>query len=220
MTRGGDKVALVYTWFAVIDEKGHVSDLEHQPLDAGQVLRRMCRGNLVGNGSSPLMRKAAVLEAGGFDSGLRAAHAQGCEDLLLYFRISERHEFAVVPEHLTGYRRHPETMSEDSLQMLRSYQLVTHEMYRKYPAYAEEIRGGEIDLADWLIRKALRKFRFIAAAAIFTHIARSDLRFSLAGFLPALLRRARKKLSAGPQQGQFPQSSPVFPIGAPSEAGL
>ncbi|HEX4637311.1 MAG TPA: glycosyltransferase, partial [Rhizomicrobium sp.] len=88
LMRGGEKVALVYTWFAVIDERGHVNDLEHRPLDAGQVLKRMCGGNLVGNGSSPLLRKSAVLEAGGFESGLRAAHAQGCEDLLLYFRIS------------------------------------------------------------------------------------------------------------------------------------
>src|SRR5207253_768829 len=83
-----------------------------------------------------------VLEAGGFESGLRAVHAQGCEDLLRYFRISERYDFAVVPEYLTGYRRHPETMSEDSLQMLWSYQLVTKEMYRKYPQYAEVIQGG------------------------------------------------------------------------------
>ena len=204
-------MGLVYTWFAVIDEKGQVSDLEHQPLDAGQVLRRMCRGNLVGNGSSPLLRRSAILEAGGFDPGLRK-HAQDARTVT-YFRISERHEFALVPEHLTGYRRHPETMSEDSLQMLRSYQLRPWGPPGKYPAYAEEIRGGEIDLADWLIRKALRKFHFAAAAAIFTHIARSDLKFSVAGFLPALLRRARKKLATGPQQDEALQSTLQLPSG-------
>lgn len=219
MARGGEKVAIVYTWFAVIDEQGHVSDLEHRPMDAGQVLRRMCRGNLIGNGSSPLLRKTAILEAGGFDSGLRAARAQGCEDLLLYFRISERHEFAVVPEHLTGYRRHPDTMSEDSLQMLRSYQMVTKEMVRKYPDYAEEIEAGEADLAGWLIRKALRKLRLAAAAAILIHIARSDPKFGLA-FVPALLRRAGRRLLNGPQTGPIPSDSPSFPTGAPSEVGF
>jgi len=219
MTRGGEKVALVYTWFAVIDEQGNVNDLDHQPRDSGQVVRRMCRGNLVGNGSSPLMRKQAILEAGGFESSLRAAHAQGCEDLLLYFRISERHEFAVVPEHLTGYRRHAETMSEDSLQMLRSYQLVTQEMYRKYPQYAEEIHAGETDLADWLIRRALRRLRLGAAIGIFIHIARSDVKFGLAAFLPGLLLRAGRKLFSDPPPDQTSPGPSTFHIGSPSEVG-
>jgi glycosyltransferase involved in cell wall biosynthesis/peptidoglycan/xylan/chitin deacetylase (PgdA/CDA1 family) len=221
LRQAGEKTALVYTWFAVIDSDGHVRDLEHQPRDAGQVLRRMCRGNLVGNGSSALMRKSAIVEAGGFDSGLRSAHAQGCEDLLLYFRIAERHDFALVPEHLTGYRRHPETMSEDALQMLRSYHLVTREMYRKYPVYADEIRLGEADLADWLMRKALRKLRLNTAVAIFTHIARTDLRYSLAKFLPGLFARGGRKLLATQRRGAGKQTPPAFQIGSPGnvEAG-
>jgi hypothetical protein len=92
-------------------------------------------------------------------------------------------------------------------------------MYRKYPGYAEDIYRGEIDLADWLIRKALRKFRFAAAAAIFAHIARSDLKFGLTGFLPALLRRVGKKMRGGPQPDTLPQSPTSFPTRAPSEAG-
>jgi glycosyltransferase involved in cell wall biosynthesis/peptidoglycan/xylan/chitin deacetylase (PgdA/CDA1 family)/SAM-dependent methyltransferase len=217
MSQGGAKVALVYTWFAVIDEKGNVRDLEHQPLDCGPVLQRMCRGNLVGNGSSPLMRKSAILEAGGFDPGLRSAHAQGCEDLLLYFRISERHEFAVVPEHLTGYRRHADAMSEDALQMLRSYRLVAEEMSQKYPEYLADIRFGEANLADWLIRKALRKCRFGLAAEIFSHIAHTDLRFSLATFLPGVLMRGGLMLVRPARTGPKPIASLTFGIGSPTD---
>lgn len=217
LNRGGPKVALVYTWFAVIDEKGSVRDLEHRPLDSGTVLRRMCAGNLVGNGSSPLMRKSAILEAGGFDPGLRSAHAQGCEDLLLYFRISERHEFAVVPEHLTGYRRHADAMSEDALQMLRSYRLVAEEMHQKYPEYRADIRFGEANLADWLMRKALRKFRFGLAAEIFSHIAHTDLRFSLATFLPGVLLRGGRRLVKPPRTASEPLASLTFGIGSPTD---
>jgi glycosyltransferase involved in cell wall biosynthesis/peptidoglycan/xylan/chitin deacetylase (PgdA/CDA1 family)/SAM-dependent methyltransferase len=215
MHKEGEGTALVYTWFAVIDEYGNVRDLEHRPLDSGHVLRRMCRGNLVGNGSSPLMRKSAIQEAGGFEPGLRSAHAQGCEDLLLYFRIAERHEFAVVPEHLTGYRRHSATMSEDSLQMLRSYHLVTREMHRKHPEYAEEIRLGEADLADWLIRKALRNLRLDTAIAIFAHIARTDLRYIVAKFIPGLFLRAGRILFGTPRIGAGSQMPPTFQIGSP-----
>jgi glycosyltransferase involved in cell wall biosynthesis/peptidoglycan/xylan/chitin deacetylase (PgdA/CDA1 family) len=217
MHKQGERTALVYTWFAVIDECGNVRDLEHRPSDTGQVLRRMCRGNLVGNGSSPLMRKSAILDAGGFEPGLRAANAQGCEDLLLYFRIAERHEFAVVPEHLTGYRRHSATMSEDSLQMLRSYHLVTKEMYRKYPEYAQEIRLGETDLADWLIRKALRNFRLDTAIAICAHIARTDLRYGLAKFVLGLLLRGWRILLGTPRTGAVSQMPPTFYIGSPGD---
>jgi glycosyltransferase involved in cell wall biosynthesis len=208
--------ALVYTWYAIIDERGNVCRLDHRPDDAGQVVRRMCRGNLIGNGSSPLIRKSAILEAGGYDSGLRSAHAQGCEDMLLYFRIAERHEFAVVREHLTGYRHHPETMSEDSLQMLRSYRLVTREMYHKYPVYAEEILSGEVDLADWLIRKALRNSRLASAAEIFIYVARADLRCAVALLLPGLLSRAVRKFFCRPQATREQRAATLFDIGSPS----
>jgi glycosyltransferase involved in cell wall biosynthesis/peptidoglycan/xylan/chitin deacetylase (PgdA/CDA1 family) len=218
MMRGGERTALVYTWFAMIDEHGNVYDLDHQPQDSGRVLRRMCRRNLVGNGSSPLMRKQAVLEAGGFEPGLRAQHGQGCEDLLLYFRIAERHEFAVVPEHLTGYRRHRENMSENSLQMLRSHHLVTEEMHRKYPEYAGEIHAGEIDLVAWLIRRALRQFRIVSALNIFIHIAPSDMKFILAVFTPSLFLRAWRKWRDAPMVRQKPQLL-SFHIGSPNKVG-
>jgi len=71
---------------------------------SGTVAYEMCRGNFIGNGSAVLMRKNAIQEAGGYDSSLRARSAEGLEDWLLYFRISTRHQFAVVAEHLTGYR--------------------------------------------------------------------------------------------------------------------
>ena len=214
MHQGGERVGLVYTWCAVIDEHGNVLDLAHRPLDAGPVLRRMCRGNVIGNGSSPLMRKSAILEAGGFESGLRAARAQGCEDALLYFRISERHEFAVVQEHLTGYRRHHEAMSEDSLQMLRSYHIVTAEMRRKYPEYTEVIRLGEADLADWQMYKALRRFRFGEAFAVFFHIARTNRWYGLAKILPSLLLRSAKVLLSASRTGGESQMLPTFHIGS------
>lgn len=174
--RGGPRVALVYSWYAVIDQEGRVVESNHRPRDEGDVLARMCRGNLIGNGSSPLMRKAAVLEAGGYCSRLREQRAQGCEDLLLYFRIAERHDFAVVPAFLTGYRRLPEAMSADVTQMLRSYRLVGEEMRRKYPRHAQEVRRGEIELAGWLFWKAIRNRKLGAALELLAEIAKLDAR--------------------------------------------
>jgi glycosyltransferase involved in cell wall biosynthesis/peptidoglycan/xylan/chitin deacetylase (PgdA/CDA1 family)/SAM-dependent methyltransferase len=205
--RGGPRVALVYSWYAVIDQEGRVVETSHRPRDAGDVLARMCRGNLIGNGSSPLMRKAAVLEAGGYCSRLREQRAQGCEDLLLYFRIAERHDFAVVPAFLTGYRRLPEAMSADVTQMLRSYRLVGQEMRRKYPRHAQEVRRGEIELAAWLFWKATRNRQPGAALELLAEIARLDARHA-ARTAVGLARKGLGRLGGLKRRGSPPP--PLF----------
>jgi glycosyltransferase involved in cell wall biosynthesis/SAM-dependent methyltransferase len=204
--RGGPRVALVYSWYAVIDQEGRVVETSHRPRDEGDVLARMCRGNLIGNGSSPLMRKAAVLEAGGYCSRLREQRAQGCEDLLLYFRIAERHDFAVVPAFLTGYRRLPEAMSADVTQMLRSYRLVGEEMKRKYPRHAQEVRRGEVELAAWLFWKATRNRQPGAALELLAEIARLDAR-SAARTAAGLARKGLGRLGRPKRRGSPP---PLF----------
>jgi glycosyltransferase involved in cell wall biosynthesis len=152
----GEAVALVYTWFATIDEAGRIIAQDNSSDEEGNVLRRMCMGNLVGNGSSPLMRKQAVVEAGGYDSSLRAQGAEGCEDLKLYFTIAECHRFAVVREHLTGYRWTPENMSSDGRKMLRSYDLVMDPLRAKYPQYMAEFEWGRTFLIGWLFDRAVK----------------------------------------------------------------
>ena len=89
------------------------------PASRGCPLRRRCAGselcvsNFIGNGSAALVRRQALIDADGFDSRLRAAGAEGCEDYLLYFRVAERYHFAVVPEPLVGYRYLPNNMSSN-----------------------------------------------------------------------------------------------------------
>jgi glycosyltransferase involved in cell wall biosynthesis len=170
LCRAGEAVALVYTWFATIDEQGRIIAQDNSSDEEGDVLRRMCKGNLVGNGSSPLMRKTAVLEAGGYDPGLRAQRAQGCEDLKLYFAIAERHRFAVVREHLTGYRWTPENMSSDGRKMLRSYDLVMTPLRAKYPQYRAEFEWGRAFLIGWLFDRAVRYGGFAQCWALYREL--------------------------------------------------
>lgn len=155
LRRGGPSVALVYTWSMLIDSDSRIVGRGDRHTDEGDVLPRMCRGNLVGNGSAALMRRAAVLEAGGYDPSLRARRAQGCEDFLLYCRIAARHRFAVVPDFLTGYRQHAETMSRDLLQMHRSWHLVSAELRARHPSLLADIEAGEDFAARWLLHRAL-----------------------------------------------------------------
>jgi glycosyltransferase involved in cell wall biosynthesis len=151
----GPQYAVVYTWYALIDKDSRIIDRSYRPSDSGDVLARLCYGNLVGNGSSAIITKAALLEAGGFDASLRARSAQGCEDLQLYFHIAERHRFALVPEYLTGYRRTPTNMSSDLLQMYRSWMLVTGDVKRRQPMLATAIEKGRNLFIGGLLERAI-----------------------------------------------------------------
>lgn len=156
MAAMGEKCGLVYTWYRAIDADSRIMSQRGQSGYEGDVLRHMCYGNLVGNGSSPLMRKACVLEAGGYDPSLRANNAQGCEDLKIYFEIARRHHFAVVREELTGYRWTADNMSSDSMKMLRSFDLVMSPMREIYGAeYATEFEAGRLYFMDFLLIRAI-----------------------------------------------------------------
>ena len=152
---GGRHVGLVYTWSALIDEGDRVYSLEHRPMAEGCVLRELCRGNFVGNGSAALISRLAFERVGGFDPSLRARDAQGCEDLMIYLRIAEQFEFRVIRRHLTGYRVTRDNMSSNSLKMLRSCELTLAAFEDRYPQYKGEFEAHRRDMAYWLLVRAL-----------------------------------------------------------------
>jgi glycosyltransferase involved in cell wall biosynthesis len=117
---GGGEIALVYSPFRVIDINGKVLLSPRKYGASGWVLHRHFYANLIGNGSSILVRKSVLDEVGGFDPQLREAGAEGCEDLLLQLRVAARYRFGEVQEYLIGYRRRPASMSSNADQMIRS----------------------------------------------------------------------------------------------------
>jgi hypothetical protein len=131
---------------------------------AGDVLDDILAGNFVGNGSAVLVRREALLAVNGFDSQLQAAGAQGCEDLHFYCRVAEAYHFAVVPDHLIGYRHLPESMSSNLPRMLRSYMLVADEMAVRHADRAHSLKLAVQNYSVSLLRQALtgRKFRYFA----------------------------------------------------------
>lgn len=152
---GGPKCGLVYCWSAKIDERSHVTDNRERPMWHGDVLEQLFRGNFVGNGSAALVRRQALIDAGGFDSGLWRAGAQGCEDILFYARVAERHHFAVVPDYLVGYRYLHDNMSSDMGRMLRSWLMVLDEMAERHPDKRTILMEGLSAYAGWLARRAV-----------------------------------------------------------------
>jgi glycosyltransferase involved in cell wall biosynthesis len=152
---GGDRIGLVYCWFAKIDPASRIVGLHDGPLWQGDVTAPILTTNFIGNGSSALLRREALMTAGGFDAGLQAQGAHGCEDYLLYFRVAVGHHFALVPERLVGYRQLPNNMSSNRPRMLRSWMLVHDQMIALRPQQADAAMQGVRNYADWLFNDAL-----------------------------------------------------------------
>jgi hypothetical protein len=152
----------------------------------------MCLKNLVGNGSSALMTRSAILEAGGYDRTLVERNAQGCEDLKLYFQIAEKHHFAVVKDHLTGYRRTATNMSSDVLQMLRSRDIAMSDFRARYPDFAYRFHAGRNGFLKWLLVRAIRCRRYPEVMKIAGIMLRHDAAFALRTFalVPVTLARS------------------------------
>lgn len=188
-----ERIALVYTFYSAIDGASQVLQFTVDPPRQGDVLRHICRGNFVGNGSAALMRRPAILEAGGYDSSLRARRAQGCEDLELYYRIAKRHHFGCVAEHLVGYRQLPDNMSSDVMQMYRSWVIVRDEMLADAGQFRREIRHSEVDLCRWLLDKALAGGKRGDAVRLIALMFRASLVYAAQRLRPkSVLRRLIK----------------------------
>ena len=125
----------------------------------GDALDAILARNFIGNGSAVLVRRQALIDARGFESGLRAAGAEGCEDYLFACRVAERFHFAVAAEHLVGYRDLPRNMSSNRPRMLRSWMLVFDEMRERHPE-RNDILGEHLRQYGWLAANALAARRY------------------------------------------------------------
>ena len=150
LRQAGPRVGVVYCWWRVIDMAGRVTIKDWLPYPhEGDLYAALVMGNPLACASLPLIRRTYLAQVGGYDPGLRAQGAQGCEDLKLYLRLAERCEFALVRKHLVGYRSAPDSMSSDPRRMLRSHNIVAAEARRRHP-----------QLPSWLFRLGEARYKF------------------------------------------------------------
>jgi glycosyltransferase involved in cell wall biosynthesis len=131
----GPKVGVVYCGSALIDANDYVlrRPLGLDPFDfEGKIVPALIWRNF-GCASVPLIRREAMLSAGGYDERLRAARAEGCEDKDLYLRLAENWSFARVDATLVGHRVHLDSMSHRVRSMYRSHRKVIEAAYRRNP---------------------------------------------------------------------------------------
>lgn len=159
---------LVYNWSYHIDCEGSVIGRTHLSHSVGRERELLCKYNIVGNGSTPLMRKSAVVECGGYDCTMQEMNAHGCEDYKLYLDLSRCGPFSAIDEYLTGYRIHSDNMSSNLSRMLKSRRLAFRDFLRAHPEYMDKVREGE---AEWLIHKALTDLSHLRFSRLFPIMA-------------------------------------------------
>jgi glycosyltransferase involved in cell wall biosynthesis len=162
-------VVLNYTWFVYIDAKGRVLSAA-EPSEEGCVVARMCRGNLIGNGSSPIMLTRTLRDVGGWDVSLRS----GNEDYKTFFLLAERGNFSVVRSYLLGYRQGPENRSSKSRRMLSTYDQVVAEFAHRYSEHADQFSAGRREMIAYLFDKAVLNWNWRAAAYLLRETMQHD----------------------------------------------
>ena len=136
LREGGPAVGLVYCWYATIDQEDRVVSFGPQQLHEGRVLRQLCAVNLIGNGSSVLVRRTAFESVGGYGMGV-----DGAEDYLICLRLAEHTEFRVAPRYFVGYRRTPGSISTNLMSMFRSTEIVLSEYRLRVSGLCRRHRG-------------------------------------------------------------------------------
>lgn len=200
--------ALVYAWCCWISDSGNVTGAAPPTRLEGSIFRQMCLGNVIISGSNALIKRKALIAAGGFDETLRARGAQGCEDWKLYLQIAERHEIAMVPEYLIGYRISAGSMSDDFQQMMRSRRLIETEFIAAHPELAGQFARGEAVLACSLALRAIEQRQFRHALELLTSLTRGRFQTGIASLIwlvAGLMRRILRRLNhRAPRQFQSP----------------
>jgi glycosyltransferase involved in cell wall biosynthesis len=135
MRAHGPEVGFVYSWSAGIDERDRVIlPAWIDSTASGRVLEEIVVRGIVGNGSTPLIRRSCLDAVGGYDETVTLG-----EDWKLYTALAGVTEFAVVPEHLTGYRLRDESASLDVVAMERALEGVTAWIRAAWPELPEGV---------------------------------------------------------------------------------
>lgn len=191
------QVGLVYCWHSRIDDAGRFAVRQESPLHEGNVLESIIMSNFICNGSSVLIRRDALVAARGFDAGLRAQDAEGCEDCLLCYRVATSHRFALLPERLVGYRDLPHSMSSNRPRMTRSWTLVQDEILDGHPEHARAVARSARGYAAWLVGDALLRRAWRQVAPLLWTLPKRHPCSALQVLIEQVLRRSARRMVRG-----------------------
>jgi glycosyltransferase involved in cell wall biosynthesis len=162
MQSSSHEVGLVYCWTVEIDEDDRIiPPIRNGPIATGKILTEVvAQAGIITSGANPLIRRTYLEAVGGYPVG-----AEPCEDWGLQLNLAEVCEFAVVPEHLVGYRRTSGSASKNVRKMARSMENISRSVRERWPNISGEIEKQMIyNRNGYLAHLALTNNQFADAA--------------------------------------------------------
>jgi glycosyltransferase involved in cell wall biosynthesis len=121
-------VGLVYTWTLLVDQQGKSTGTVMAAQIEGNVWEKLLLGDVVGSGSSAMIRRRCFESVGLFDTELSSI-----EDCDMWVRIAAHYGLAVIKEVLVYYRQHPSNMSRDYDRMMQNSRLKIEKKFKNVP---------------------------------------------------------------------------------------
>lgn len=149
-----DDLALVYTWFAVIDEANRIQTVA-RPQAEGWTFETLCVSNFIGNGSTALVRRSALERVGGFDAKGHGRKLAGAEDYALFLAIAEHYRFGVVREPLVGYRQSSTNMTSNVGKMIEGFEVMAADVLARRPDVRPLLQKSRRNMLRHLLNCAL-----------------------------------------------------------------
>lgn len=175
MERGGERMGMVYSWMAMIDESSRVTGGAFPCRAEGDLYLPLVYVNFLGCASVPLFRRSALDVVGGYDATLLGRGGQGCEDWDLSLRVAAEYDVGCAPGHLIGYRDGPTSMSHNIESMARSYELVMDRVRRERPGVpAEVLRWSKSNFRGYLASQCFALGRYRDALRLITEAVATD----------------------------------------------
>ena len=125
-----------FSWSALIDESGGRIGLPGARWRGSIDFSQLLEDFVVGSTSSLVMRRSAILTAGGFDTRFPRCHDA---DLLLRIALGRPQAICSIPEELTWYRRHSGQMSRDWRAMHLEWELMLEKFQNLAPAETAKV---------------------------------------------------------------------------------
>lgn len=121
-------VGLVYTWTLLVDQQGKSLGAVTAAHVEGYVWEKLLLGDVVGSGSSAVIRRSCFNKVGLFDSEL--PFTADCD---MWARIAAYYPLVVIKEILVYYRQHPSGMSRDYDKIAQNSRLKIEKQFAQVP---------------------------------------------------------------------------------------
>lgn len=163
--KANPQAAVAYSWNDCIDEFSNFSRKGCHISANGNIYANLLLGNILENGSNPLIRRQALIEVGGFDESLSTA-----ADWDMWLRLAKRYPFVVIPSAQVLYRISSNSMSSNVEQHEEEYLKVIEQAFTQAPESLQYLKKHSFaNLYKYLTFKAVEAFPERRRAIIAKH---------------------------------------------------